>query len=219
MKGKIIDYTGIKIGNITILSLVKRQNGKSYWNCRCDCGNEYICEIHNTKDRIEKHGQKYCKKCRPLSRVTHGDGKKFNNRKVRLYSIWQGMLARCDKKYATHYDRYGGMGIKVCQEWYDYSVFKKWALENGYADDLSIDRIDGNGNYCPENCRWVTKQYQQSNLKSNIIIEYEGKRLTIIELSKIIKIEPSLIRNRHYKGWSAERIIKTPHRTIAKRCI
>jgi hypothetical protein len=177
MKGKIIDYAGMRIGNLIVLSLVRRKDGKSYWNCRCDCGNEYVCEVNATKQRIERYGQKYCAKCRQNALVTHGDAKKKG--RVRLYSIWRGMKDRCEKEYATKYDYYGGRGIKVCQEWHDYKVFREWSLAHGYNDSLTIDRIDSNGDYTPNNCQWVTRKEQANNTRQVIHIPYKNKTYTL----------------------------------------
>lgn len=218
MQGKIIDYTGIKIGKINVISLVNRNNGKSYWNCICDCGNTFVGDINNIKYRIEKLNQKYCNKCKSDCFIIHGDAKK-RSKKLRLYSIWQGMKARCEKEYASHYKYYGGKGISVCNEWQSYSIFRDWALLNGYNDNLSIERINSDSNYCPENCIWATSKEQSWNTSQVIRIIHKNKEYTTRDLSNITGLNIDLIRNRLYKGWSIEQIINTPHRTIAKRCI
>jgi hypothetical protein len=209
MKGKIIDYTNMRIGNITALSLVERKNGKSYWNCQCDCGNEFIGEVHNIKRKVEKYGQLWCKKCRSEALVKHGDSR-HNKKKGRLYGIWEGMRYRCEKKYASHYDNYGGRGIKVCDEWQDYITFKEWALSNGYQNILSIDRIDANGNYEPSNCRWVTQKTQMNNTRQTRRVEYCGKMVTTFELSKMVNLPQKILYDRIFtKKWNIDRAINT----------
>jgi hypothetical protein len=211
-----INFAGMKIGKITIVSFVERKKGKSYWKCKCDCGNEFIGEVHNIKNRIERHGQNYCKKCRTQANITHGDSKKKDG-KTRLYSIWQGMRYRCEKEYASKYEYYGGRGIRVCQEWQDYSVFKEWALANGYNDNLTIDRINSDGNYEPSNCQWITRKEQANNTSQVNHFLYKGKSYTMAELSELTGISRITLDARLRKGWPIEKIIETPHRTKAKR--
>jgi hypothetical protein len=212
MKGKIIDYTNMRIGNITVLSLVERKKGKTYWNCRCDCGNEFVGEINGIKYRVEKQGQTRCDKCRSGSCLKHGDAI-HSRKRVRLYSIWEGMRYRCEKKYASHYDKYGGRGIKVCNEWHDYITFRDWALSNGYRDDLSIDRIDANGNYEPSNCQWTTQKEQMNNTRETRRVEYCGKTVTFFELSKIVNIPQKILYFRIItKKWNIDRAVNTPYK-------
>jgi hypothetical protein len=212
MKGKIVDYTNMKIGHITVLSLIERKKGKSYWRCRCDCGNEFVGEIYAIKYRIEKCGQLWCKKCRPEALVKHGDSR-HSKKRERLYTIWEGMRYRCEKKYASHYENYGGRGIKVCDEWQDYITFKAWALSNGYQDNLSIDRINANGNYEPSNCRWATSKEQMNNTRETRRVEYCGKMVTFFELAKIVNIPQATLHDRIIaKKWSIDRAVNTPYK-------
>lgn len=129
---------------------------------------------------------------------------------TRLYSIYTGMLKRCRQKTTNGYERYGGRGIMVCEEWkgkHGFEHFRDWALSNGYSDDLTLDRIDVNGNYEPSNCKWSTMREQCNNRRSNVFLEYNGERHTLAEWARIVGVNPTTIKDRHSKGWSAEKIL------------
>lgn len=124
---------------------------------------------------------------------------------TRLYKTWMGMRCRCSYVNDKAYSTYGGKGIKVCDEWQKFEPFYQWALANGYADDLTIDRIDNNGNYEPNNCRWVNRKTQANNRTSNRIITYNNESHTLSEWSEIlgVKYETLSARLNKYK-WSVE---------------
>lgn len=119
---------------------------------------------------------------------------------TRLYSIWQNMKLRCLNGKDKLYKHYGGRGIKICQEWLvSYTNFRCWAMENGYQDDLTIDRIDVNGNYEPDNCRWVTQQVQCANRRNTIFITIDGMTKSISEWSKFYNVPRGKLY-RYYKA-------------------
>ena len=119
----------------------------------------------------------------------------------RLRNIWRGMKRRCNNPKDTCYPRYGAKGISVCNEWlHDFSAFEKWSLANGYSDTLTIDRIDNNGNYCPENCRWITHDEQQRNRTNNVRIEHNGVSKTISELSQELNIKDKILYKRYHSA-------------------
>ena len=120
----------------------------------------------------------------------------------RLKTIFENMHARCYYPGAPNYSRYGGRGIKICDEWlYDRNKFVSWALENGYRDDLTIDRIDGDGNYTPDNCRWVTQKENNQNKKSIVKYKFNGNVYTLPELSELLTGDPTKLENyRKYHG-------------------
>ncbi len=132
----------------------------------------------------------------------HGD----TNRNSRLHRIWANMKARCKNPQNDRFHDYGGRGIKVCDEWNDYLTFKEWAMSNGYADDLTIDRIDVNGNYEPSNCRWVDRLTQQNNMRTNTTLVYKGESHTLAEWSKIFNIPYHTLVTRYTRGWTVERL-------------
>jgi hypothetical protein len=133
----------------------------------------------------------------------------------RLCNIWYSMIARCEHKNNRGYEGYGGRGIKVCDEWHDVNVFYKWALSNGYADNLTIDRINNDGNYEPSNCRWVTRKEQANNRRTNVYVEYRGKKYTVDELAETHGINSDVLRARIFNhGWTLERALSMKERPM-----
>lgn len=165
--GKFIDLTGKKFGMLTVVERAETKYGKTRWKCLCDCGN-YTYTITN---RL-LHGKSLSCGCRAYS------GKSVHGMKgTRLYDIWLGMKKRCDNKGSKSYPRYGELGIKVCDDWEsNFQNFYDWAISSGYADNLSIDRIDNYKGYSPENCRWVTMDEQARNKRNTIYLEYNGDK-------------------------------------------
>ena len=125
----------------------------------------------------------------------------------RINRIWNNMKDRCYEENCISYVNYGAKGIKICEEWLVFENFYKWSLENGYAETLSIDRIDGTKDYCPENCRWATQYEQSNNRCNNHLLTYNGQTLTIRQWSDVTGIEWYTINNRIKRGWSVERAL------------
>lgn len=133
------------------------------------------------------------------------------NGKPRLYRIWANMRTRCNNPNFTKYEDYGGRGIKVCQEWQRFELFYEWAMANGYADTLTLDRIDNDNGYSPTNCRWVTQTEQCNNKRNNHLLTYNGETLTIAQWAKRLGVNYFSLHDRITKlGWSAEKAISTP---------
>ncbi len=160
----IKDLKGQKFGYLTVLYRVEN-TGKSraiVWHCKCDCGNE--CDVRSSS-LISGH-TKSCGCLRPKVITKHGD---YGSR---LYWVWRGMKSRCKNPKHKEYKHYGGRGITFCKDWNDYSKFKEWAIASGYDKnarqyDCTIDRIDVDGNYEPNNCRWVDMKIQQNNKRNS----------------------------------------------------
>ena len=120
--------------------------------------------------------------------------------RTRLYNIWVGMRQRCRDPHIKDYAHYGARGIKVCSEWDDYLMFKEWAINNGYSDNLSIDRIDINGDYEPSNCRWATYKEQANNTTRSRYFEFRGEKRTMSEIADILGVSYQTIQHRVYRN-------------------
>lgn len=152
------DRTGQRVGRLTVINYLYTKNGRAYWNCKCDCGNERILCARDIqqKDTIS------CGCERKDRATTHG---KYYTREHR---IWLGMKTRCSNPKSPNYKWYGAKGVKVCDEWNkSFQSFYDWAHKNGYSDELTLDRINPFGNYEPTNCRWVTMAVQRINKRKN----------------------------------------------------
>ena len=206
------NLVGQRFGRIVVIQKAQKLAGRSdrhsMWVCQCDCGNQKIIagdkllagytkscgclKSEIASKRIKEHGKPH---------ITHGLSYH------RLYNIYTKMKDRCYKAEDNKYQRYGGRGISVCDEWLSsFQAFYDWAMANGYRDDLTIDRIDNDGNYCPENCRWATPTTQQNNKSTNRHIEYQGEMVTIAEAARLTGIPKSTLWWRVNKGWSADKL-------------
>lgn len=176
----------------------------AYWECLCDCGNKKIVPTNLlTRGTVKSCGCLRDEK-RHFNTLKHGECK--NGEETRLYRIWTNMRYRCRKNNSNISKHYYKKGIRVCEEWQDFNNFKSWAYANGYSNDLSIDRIDGNGNYEPTNCRWATAKEQVQNRSINHFITYRGKTLTLSEWSKELGVSRKSILTRLKKGKTMEEI-------------
>jgi len=160
--GAMVDLTGMKFGKLTAIEPTDKRNksGNILWKCICDCGKTTFADAHSLK----RGNTKTCGCSRKQPRPNR---KKYGSIGIntRLYRIWSNMKTRCTNSHSQYkYSRYGGRGISVCEEWMnDFESFKNWAVSHGYSDSLTLDRIDNDGNYGPDNCRWATMSEQCFN--------------------------------------------------------
>lgn len=156
--GRLIDYTGQTINGIKFIRREgSTKQGRPMWRVLCYCGKEFVVNPQNLK---KKNPQRSCG-CYKLQKTT-----KHGGSGTRLYNCWHDMKRRCNNENATNYYNYGGRGIVVCDEWNrsdSFPIFREWALDNGYSDELTLDRRDNDGNYEPSNCRWVDYSIQNKN--------------------------------------------------------
>lgn len=205
---------GEKYGRLTLIKETVRTSKKHKWLCRCDCGKYVEVSIYQMKS-----GE--CRSCGCLRDEVAGARAKamakHNMTHTRMYKLWSTMLKRCRNPNDKDYPRYGGRGVKVCDEWKDFIKFHEWAMSHGYRDDLSIDRIDFNGNYEPSNCRWVTLADQARNRRGVIFVEYNGDKLPITLMAEKYNIPRGRLYDRLCRGWSVEDAINRPPRFIYRR--
>ena len=123
------------------------------------------------------------------------------------YGSYKAMMERCYRAKAKNYHNYGGRGIAVCEEWHNILNFEKWVKDSGYAKGLTLERMDVNGNYCPENCSWVNKKAQANNRRNTMYLEYKGETHTISEWADLLGINRSTLNNRIYRGWTIEKAL------------
>ena len=206
---KGIDITGERYGKLTAIKRIGRdKHNNALWLFQCDCGNECVRPVYEVRRKENNHscGCLNYEHLKQMSQnhVIHGMSR------TRLYGCYKGMKSRCYRTDDIHYSAYGARGIVVCDEWKnDSKAFIEWALANGYSDDLTIDRIDVNGNYEPSNCRWIPMKDQYDNKRQNIMIEWNGEKHNAAYWSRVTGISAQTIRWRYKHGWDVERIFKT----------
>jgi len=205
------------IGNVydmlTVIAFshnVRISNGYRYfWKCKCECGNIIV----RRADGLLGKGVKSCGCYREKILAKHNF--KINNprkshemTKTRLYKIYSKMKERCYYVNYSEYHLYGGRGIKICDEWLNgFESFRDWSFKNGYIENLSIDRIDYNGNYEPDNCRWVDKYTQANNKRNNIVLTYQDKTMTLPEWARYLNLPYTTLANRYRRKKPIEEIL------------
>lgn len=209
------NYTGQKYGRLTFVGFLGRENNKSIWLLKCDCGKE----VKKPANEIVSGNTCSCgclaRELRIMRNTKHGKWKSP------LYQKYQDMIRRCYNSNTTRFDCYGKKGIKVCDEWLKenngFENFMKWSFDNGYKeynpkttnrkDVLTLDRIDFNGDYSPENCRWVKMKKQENNKSNNLYVWYNNEKYSAKELSEKFDISYTIVQRKAHKGMKGEDIV------------
>lgn len=211
MKSVLIDLTGMRFGRLTVIGRVEDHiypSGKHRpkWKCKCDCGNE----IETTGNNLKNGDTKSCG-CAHHDMLVKRNYKHGISDRHPIYYTWCRMKERCYRENDKNYAHYGGRGITICVQWKnDFKSFYDWSINNGWAPKLSIDRIDNDGPYCPENCRWVDHKIQMNNTRLNRHLSYGGETHTMAEWSLIKNIPYDVLKHRLYKGWPLEYALDAP---------
>ena len=189
------DLSGKRFGRLTVIRYDHSDSRhESMWLCECDCGNKTVV----TRDRLLRGITKSCG-CYHRDRTiecntTHG------LRNTKLYAVWDSMIRRCENKNNQRYHCYGDRGISVCGEWHKFENFYNWAMSNGYENGLTLDRKNNDGNYCPENCRWIDNLTQQNNRGDTCYITYNNITHSRAEWARILGVRYETLRYRISRG-------------------
>ena len=205
---RVIDLTGQKIGKLTVLQRVENtKQGQTRWLCQCDCGEQTI--VHGQNLRYGKTQSCGCnRRIAPvIAHTTHG------GRHTRIYKKWVAIKSRCYNEKATGYKYYGGRGITMCDRWRDsFEAFYEdvSTLPHFEEEGYSLDRVNNDGNYEPNNVRWASVEEQQNNKRSNHLLTYGEQTQTIAQWAKEIGCDQRTLCNRLWRGWSVEKALFTP---------
>lgn len=206
-----IDRTGQRFGRLTVLSRAVVPGRATHWHCLCGCGNRVVVDA-------KKLPNGHTQSCGCLQRekahsanIKHGQSSYPNGgRCTKEYNTWFLMLRRCNKVGSRLYEDYGGRGIRVCERWHTFAFFYA-DMGRAPSPSHSLDRIDNDGHYSPENCKWATAKEQRRNQRRIVLIEHAGRKLTPMEWSEITGISNKRIHARiKILGWTVEKALTTP---------
>lgn len=193
--GKVYHY-------LTIKSFSHKKGTHRHYNCECICGNSNVVRLNDLRSGNTKSCGCYKSKTTSERVSTHGMSK------TKLYRRWKDMRRRCNNPNRKGYKNYGGRGIKVCEEWEeDFMNFYNWSMENGYLEELEIDRIDNDGNYEPNNCRWITRKEQSNNKQQSRYVTINGITKTLKDWSAESGLPYDTLRLRLNRGWKEKELL------------
>ena len=199
--------TGKRFGRLIVIERDELCNSKhATWKCRCDCGN--ITSVLGTNLRRGISNSCGCLQRELLSKRRKIHGGWAN--KEPLFNVWRGILQRCNPEIkSTSTKNYGQRGITVCDEWHEYAIFREWAIGAGYRKGLSIDRINVNEGYSPQNCRWADNKTQQNNKRNNVYVDFNKETHTLKEWSELLNINYQTVYSRYQRGLPIESVLST----------
>lgn len=210
------DYSeliGKRYGRLVVVGFdyKKSSSRRKYLLCKCDCGNKISTRLYELEHKQTVSCGCYNREILQKSRIKHG----LSNHP--LHREWRGIKDRCYNKNCKQFKDYGGRGITVCDEWiHDAAAFINWCLSHGYEKGLTLDRIDNNKGYSPDNCRWTTRKIQANNTRRNRYITYNGETHTVPEWAEILNLKYDVLIHRLAHGWSVEKAIETPFRNFER---
>lgn len=205
------DLTGQRFGRLVAIERVgTAKDGQAQWLCQCDCGNTTVVRAGDLR-----RGNTQSCGCLQKEYMESDWNKTHGLAHTRIYKIWSDMKARCSNPKDTHFREYGARGITVCQEWQDdFMTFYNWSMTNGYTNELTLDRIDNNKGYSPNNCKYATRREQANNRRSNHFLTFNNETHSLSDWSRIMGIKYNALRNRIRRNWSIERALTTPVKTF-----
>ncbi len=203
----VIDRTGRRYGRLVVLSrapnLETSHGPVTQWRCRCDCGNEvFVRGPGLAKGERGKGGTRSCGCLTREKPIKHGMAR------TPVYRVWHTMVQRCTNPTNTHWASYGGRGITVCERWRDFANF--YADMGAPKPGFTLDRIDNERGYGPENCRWATRQEQGNNRRTNVLVSWDGHKRTIADWGRVTGLGKSTISRRIAAGWPVDRALSQP---------
>ena len=208
MSKKIIIKEGDRFGQLVVLREGQQKKGMRKFVCRCDCGKIKSVYLNNLRRGLTLSCGCLQRERTSKANTTHG------MERTLIYQKYCSMKSRCSNKNTTGFHCYGGRGISVCDEWLNFEPFYKWAQENGHRDDLSLERVDVNGNYCPENCTWIPWGDQAKNTRTNRRITFGNKTMILADWGRELGINCITISSRIKRGWNIEKALTTPVRAL-----
>lgn len=206
------DLTGTRYGRLTVKSYAgQASNGHSLWTCICDCGN--VTVVSGSNLQCGKQVSCGCKRRDQVGRLnrTHAASKS------RLYRIWCNIISRTENPRIKSYRYYGAKGVKMCDEWRNsFDAFRDWSMSHGYAEHLTIERLDNNKGYSPENCRWATWKEQFNHRTCSHLLTFNGRTQSIALWAEECNLPKGTVYRRLYDGWAIERALTEPVRGQAR---
>lgn len=202
----VIDMTGQHYGRYTVLEYIgQNKDHKAVWKCRCECGT-----IKNVSGKDLRSGNTKSCGCYNRDKAMQNPAlwkPKHGLSKHPLHQVWSDIKTRCYNKKDRSYKWYGARGIKLCDVWMDFKAFYEWSIKNGYENGLTLDRINPNGNYSPDNCRWVGMKIQQNNRRNNKMLNINGVSKTMSEWADEYDVNYRLVKSRIRAGWTPEKAL------------